>query len=240
MPSSEPTQGSFSSNMATRQPSSPPIPLTSTRLPAIMIHASSASRPSTRSVRWFVVTLAVVAGSSFAAAAPVALDRAAEVSSRAERVVVPDEGLTFPIDPLPRCDVFDNFGGYSKSFGTGGHQGVDIGADIGQEVYAVEDGTLYRQFTDRSSSAGLGWGLWSQTDVKYRYYHLDGFAEGLSVGDDVVAGQLIGYVGDTGNASPGGWHLHFEVRPGPHPRYGSAVPVDPVPMLAIPSSCTVF
>lgn len=151
-----------------------------------------------------------------------------------------DEGVTFPIDPRPRCEVFNNFGGHSKSFGSGGHQGVDIGADLGQEVYAVEDGTLYRRFTDLSSSAGLGWGLWSATDVKYRYYHLDGFAEGLEVGDVVVAGQLIGYVGDTGNASPGGWHLHFEVRPGPHPQYGSATPVDPVPLLAVPSTCNVY
>jgi murein DD-endopeptidase MepM/ murein hydrolase activator NlpD len=136
--------------------------------------------------------------------------------------------------------VFDNFGGYSKSFGSGGHQGLDIGADLGQEVYAVENGTLYRQFTDLSSSAGLGWGLWSTTDVKYRYYHLDGFAEGLAVGDEVVAGQLIGYVGDTGNATPGGWHLHFEVRPGPQPEYGSTVAVDPMPLLDIPSICNVY
>jgi peptidoglycan LD-endopeptidase LytH len=205
-----------------------------------MIHASSASRLSARSVRWFVGTLAVVAGSSYVAASPNTIHRAAEVSSTAERVVVPDDGLLFPIDPSPRCEVFDNFGGYSKAFGSGGHQGLDIGANVGQAVYAVEDGTLYRQFTSLSSSAGLGWGLWSTTDVKYRYYHLDGFAEGLSVGDEVVAGQVIGYVGDTGNASPGGWHLHFEVRPGPHPQYGAAPPVDPMPLLAVPDSCTVY
>ncbi|MDW3215964.1 MAG: M23 family metallopeptidase [Ilumatobacteraceae bacterium] len=205
-----------------------------------MNHASPVPKVSTRSVGWFVVTLALVVGASAVAASPGAIDRAAHVSSPAERIFVAGEGLTFPIDPLPRCEVFDNFGGHSKAFGSGGHQGLDIGADLGQEVYAVEDGTLYRQFTDVSSSAGLGWGLWSTTDVKYRYYHLDGFAEGLAVGDEVVAGQLIGYVGDTGNASPGGWHLHFEVRPGPHPRYGSAAPVDPVPLLAIPSICNVY
>jgi murein DD-endopeptidase MepM/ murein hydrolase activator NlpD len=148
--------------------------------------------------------------------------------------------LTFPIDPLPRCEVLNNYGGRSKTFGAGGHQGVDIGADFRQEVYAVEDGFLYREFSDLSSPAGLGWGLWSVTDVKYRYYHLDGFAEGLAEGDEVVAGQLIGYVGDTGNASPGGWHLHFEVRPGPHPQFGSAPTVDPVPLLDVPSICNVY
>ena len=191
-----------------------------------------------------MATLALVAGASAAAAAPIALDRAAEATSPADRVTSPTDrirqGTLFPIDPRPQCEVFNNFGGYSKSFGTAGHQGLDIGAELGQEIYAVEDGTLYRQFTDLSSGAGLGWGLWSTTDVKYRYYHLDRFAEGLSVGDEVVAGQLIGYVGDTGNASPGGWHLHFEVRPGPHPQYGSAKPVDPVPLLSIPSICNVY
>ena len=72
---------------------------------------------------------------------------------------------------------------------------------------------LYRDFS--SGASGIGWGLWSDTDTKYRYFHLDAIADGLAVGDRVVEGQLIGYVGDTGNATSGGWHLHFEVRPGP-------------------------
>jgi murein DD-endopeptidase MepM/ murein hydrolase activator NlpD len=70
-------------------------------------------------------------------------------------------------------------------------------------------------------------------DVRYRYYHLSGFAEGLATGDWVVAGQLIGYVGDTGNPGAGNHHQHFEVRP-------DNVPVDPVPLHAIPSTCTVL
>jgi peptidoglycan LD-endopeptidase LytH len=205
-----------------------------------MNDASPTPRARTRSARWFLATLAVVAGASIVGAAPRTIDRAARVTSPAERVLVTGEGLIFPIDPSPRCEVYDNFGGHSKSFGSGGHQGLDIGAELGQAVYAVEDGTLYRKFEDLSSAAGLGWGLWSTTDVKYRYFHLDGFADGLAVGDDVVAGQLIGYVGDTGNASAGGWHLHFEVRPGPHPRYGSAPAVDPMPLLDIPRTCNRY
>lgn len=168
------------------------------------------------------------------------IDQAAEAISPAQRVVTTGDGLLFPIEPTPMCEVLDNYGGTSKSGQSGGHQGVDIGARVGQEVYAVEDGVLYRQWTDPDSTAGLGWGLWSVTDVKYRYFHLDSFAEGLEEGDEVVRGQLIGYVGDTGNATPGGWHLHFEVRPGPHPRYGSAPTVDPVPLLDIPSICNVY
>ena len=184
--------------------------------------------------------LAVFAGASVAVAAPVGIHGPAEVSSRAERIFPTSEGLLFPIEPVPRCEVLNNYEGFSKTFGSGRHQGLDIGAERGQEVYAVEDGFLYRRWDDLSSPPGLGWGLWSVTDVKYRYFHLDSFAEGLSVGDEVVAGQLIGYVGDTGNATPGGWHLHFEVRPGPHPQYGSADTVDPLPLLAVPSVCNVY
>lgn len=179
----------------------------------------------------------VLASASVVHAETPVVDGAAEVTMVAERLVVAPDGLRFPIDPFPVCEVLNNFGGYSKTYGGGGHQGVDIGAALGQEVYAVEDGVLYRKFTDLSGNAGYGWGLWSDTDTKYRYYHLSAFAEGLSEGDRVVEGQLIGYVGDTGNATPGGYHLHFEVRPGPEPH---DVPVDPVPLLGIPEVCNVY
>ena len=185
---------------------------------------------------------AVVAFAGFAAVGTaVALPEVSDagvVDAPAERVVTTGVGLLFPIDPHPRCVVGNNFGGHSKVFGSGGHEGVDIAADRGQQVFAVEDGVLYRRFSGGSS--GLGWGLWSDTDVKYRYFHLDELASGLDEGDTIVAGQVIGTVGDTGNAAPGGYHLHFEVRPGPHPQYGTAPPVDPVPLLDIPSICAVY
>lgn len=197
------------------------------------------------------IGLAVVLGALGAGAVraeSTTIDQAAEAVSAADRVirteevaddpVVTGEGLLFPIDPVPTCEVLNNFGGHSKSGQSGGHQGVDIGADLGQEVYAVEDGVLTEQID--GETAGIGWKLLSDSGVQYRYYHLDAVADGLEQGDAVERGQLIGYVGDTGNATPGGWHLHFEVRPGPQPRYGSAAAVDPVPLLDIPSVCNVY
>ncbi len=158
----------------------------------------------------------VVFGATVVRAEPISIDGAAEVGQTATRVHVADEGLAFPIEPTPMCEVFNNFGGYSKAFGTGGHQGVDIGAQLGQEVYAVEDGILYRrlrQLVPRGSGGACGRtptrSIATTTSTPRR--------EGLEVGDRVTRGQLIGYVGDTGNATPGGWHLHFEVRPGPEP-----------------------
>jgi murein DD-endopeptidase MepM/ murein hydrolase activator NlpD len=194
----------------------------------------------TRRVRILAALLVGALGAGVAHARTDQIGGAAVAGSEAERVLVPSDGLLFPIFPSPRCEVFNNFGGYSKTYGAGGHEGVDIGAMQGQEVYAVEGGVLYRQWTSLSGSAGLGWGLLGDSGTAYRYFHLAGFAPGLAVGTRVAAGQLIGFVGDTGNATPGGWHLHFEVRPGPQPQYGAATPVDPVPLLDIPAVCNVY
>ncbi|MGH9134768.1 MAG: M23 family metallopeptidase [Ilumatobacteraceae bacterium] len=188
----------------------------------------------------FLVGLVSVSGASSpieqarsVSAASSNLAAAARVSSPAERIASAVSGLRFPIDPLPRCIVGNNFGANSRLYGAGEHQGVDISATLGQRVVAVEDGVLSNQWLD-TGAAGFGWALRPVAgDVEYRYFHLSGFADGLAEGDRVVAGQLIGYVGDTGNPGAGNYHLHFEVRPG-------NVPVDPVPLLAIPASCTLL
>jgi murein DD-endopeptidase MepM/ murein hydrolase activator NlpD len=188
-----------------------------------------------------VLGIAAIAllGTGAVQAASQSVDGPATVAAPADRVIEvttasAGEGLLFPIDPLPRCVLINGFGGYSKSGQRNGHQGVDIGADLGQEVYAVEDGKLYDQWTD--GNPGLGWGLHGDSDTRYRYFHLSAFAEDLEVGDRVEKGQVIGYVGDTGNATPGGWHLHFEV----HERTSGSryQAVDPLPLLAVPSVCT--
>jgi murein DD-endopeptidase MepM/ murein hydrolase activator NlpD len=161
------------------------------------------------------------------------LSGGAQVVSHAERIVATSSGLRFPMEPTPRCIVGNNFGAMSKLYGTGRHEGVDISGTLGQHVFAVVDGVLSRQFTN-DGAAGFGWELRPVGgDVRYRYFHLSGFADGLTTGVTVTAGQLIGYVGDTGNPGAGNHHLHFEVRP-------ANVPVDPVPLLAIPTTCQVL
>ena len=157
------------------------------------------------------------------AAASVLTD-GAQVASPAERIVTIGDGLPFPMDPMPKCIVGNNFGAMSKLYGAGAHEGVDIAGTLGQHVFAVEDGVLSRQFAD-TGAAGFGWELRTGVgDMRYRYFHLSAFAAGLAPGDTVVA---------TGNPGAGNYHLHFEVRP-------ANVPVDPVPLLAIPSTCQVL
>lgn len=70
---------------------------------------------------------------------------------------------------------------------------------------------------------------------KYAYYyaHLTGYAEGIAEGKRLRRGEVVGYVGDTGNAGAGNYHLHFEVSKLTAPRkwYGG-VPINPYPLLA--------
>ena len=111
------------------------------------------------------------------------------------------------------------------------HEGVDIMAKAGQYVYAVQAGTLTKQTVDRPGSlSGNAWWLTGADGSYYFYAHLSAFAADLRVGSKVAAGQVIGYVGRTGNAS--GAHLHFEV----HPRGGAAV--NPTPIVRAVDGCT--
>jgi murein DD-endopeptidase MepM/ murein hydrolase activator NlpD len=143
--------------------------------------------------------------------------------------------MLFPMNPSPRCVVLDNFG--DGRSGGRVHLGTDILATLGQEVYAVEDGVLYRQSIAGQSGtelSGNGWNLRGASGTTYAFLHLSGFATGLQVGSTVTKGQLIGYVGDTGNPGPGNYHLHFEV----HPDGGAAV--NAYPLLNIPTVCTTY
>jgi murein DD-endopeptidase MepM/ murein hydrolase activator NlpD len=105
-----------------------------------------------------------------------------------------------------------------------GHQGVDMMAARGTPVAAIYDGTITQ--TGSSSSLG-GITIWMRSNAgdTFYYAHLDGIAGGISSGTAVGAGQVIGSVGSTGNASPGYPHLHFEHHPG-----GGAA-VNPYPLV---------
>lgn len=94
-----------------------------------------------------------------------------------------------------------------------GHQGVDMMAARGTPVAAIYDGRI-SSMGSGSSLGGITVWMRSTAGDTYYYAHLDGFADGLSSGQSVTAGQVIGYVGSSGNASPSYPHLHFEYHPG--------------------------
>ena len=88
------------------------------------------------------------------------------------------------------------------------HGGIDIAAPAGSPVYAARDGIIIR--AAYSQSYGNVIYIEHEDKKSTRYAHLSGFAPGIEVGVDVMAGELIGYVGSTGNST--GPHLHFEYR----------------------------
>jgi len=110
------------------------------------------------------------------------------------------------------------------------HEALDIMADAGTPVVAVEDGTVAKLFT--SKAGGLTIYQFDRAEtVAYYYAHLQGYAPGLAEGGTLRRGQVIGYVGSTGNANPAAPHLHFAIfLLGPEKRWWEGSAIDPYPV----------
>jgi murein DD-endopeptidase MepM/ murein hydrolase activator NlpD len=107
------------------------------------------------------------------------------------------------------------------------HEAIDIVAPRGTPVVAVEEGRIARLFF--SQAGGHTIYQFDPTD-RYTYYyaHLDKYADALKEGDFVRSGQVIGYVGTSGNAPESTPHLHFAIfELGPEKRWWQGVPIDP-------------
>lgn len=131
-----------------------------------------------------------------------ALDREALEELRRRR-------LDFPVEGVAPESLIDSFAD-PRGDGTRLHRAVDIMAPRRTPVRAVEGGTVAR--LDRSAAGGISvYQLDPGERYCYYYAHLDGYAPGLTEGARVERGQLLGYVGTTGNAPPSTPHLHFAV-----------------------------
>lgn len=133
-----------------------------------------------------------------------------------------DPVLFFPQDPT--VTTFDDTYGYVRSEGRR-HEGNDLMAPKMTPVYAVADGVV--TIMRKNPRSGYWIALEHAGNSESWYMHLNNdepgtdngrasieqtYAAGLQVGDFVTAGQLIGYVGDSGNAEWTGSHTHFELR----------------------------
>ena len=139
------------------------------------------------------------------------------------------QGMGLPIAGLRLSDIHDTF---NERRGSGRpHEAIDIMAPRGTPVLAVDDGTIRKLFHSRAG--GLTVYQFDPGEIYCYYYaHLDRYAEGLAEGLAVKRGDLIGYVGSTGNANPEAPHLHFALLElGPDKRWWKGKPIDPYPFL---------
>jgi len=110
------------------------------------------------------------------------------------------------------------------------HQGVDVIADKGKRLYAAVDGVVSKVYKNYPGSrAGNGLRVEQRDGTYFTYLHLSRFKKGVGLGSPVKAGDVVGFVGSTGNsATP---HLHFEIHP-----YGGAA-VNPYPLMKAIDDC---
>jgi murein DD-endopeptidase MepM/ murein hydrolase activator NlpD len=131
--------------------------------------------------------------------------------SKPLRVTPPLGQRTFVFPVAGPASYGDNYGTFRGDVHGRWHHGDDIFAPLGTPVVAVASGTVNRIGW---RPAG-GWRLWVRDSAADQFYyaHLSGYARSLFHSKRVRAGQVIGYVGDTGDAYGGETHLHFEIHP---------------------------
>lgn len=149
-----------------------------------------------------------------------------------EGLVVGPAGLAIPVAGIAAGDLQDTFT-QARAGGARVHDAIDIMAPHGTRVVAAAPGRVEKLFF---SKGGGGISAYVRSDDRqwsYYYAHLQDYAPGLTEGQKLAQGQLIGTVGSTGNANPAGPHLHFAVnRMAPGEKWYNGSPVNPYPLLA--------
>jgi murein DD-endopeptidase MepM/ murein hydrolase activator NlpD len=136
--------------------------------------------------------------------------------------------LAVPVDGVQRRDLHDS---YTDARGERVHEALDILAPRNTAVRAVEDGPVAKLF--RSEAGGITLYQYDRSGAFCYYYaHLDHYADGLSEGQMLRRGDVLGYVGNTGNAATGPTHLHFAIfRLTPERQWWKGEPLDPYAVL---------
>ena len=131
--------------------------------------------------------------------------------------------IVMPVRGILPWELTPNFG-VARDGGARPHDGLDIMAPEGREALACVSGVMQIM---RWNALG-GNAIWLKGDdgMSYYYGHLSAYREGMSEGTHVMAAEVIGYVGSTGDAQGKAPHLHFEV----HTEKGSPA-IDPYPVL---------
>lgn len=157
-----------------------------------------------------------------------AAETLAQVPALPQRAGGPGK-LLLPVEGIKAAQLSDTFNqarGKERR-----HEALDIMAPKGTRVLAAADGEVVKLFT--SKRGGLTVYQFDPSSTwAYYYAHLDRYADGVKEGVQLKRGDLVGYVGSTGDASPQAPHLHFAVvELTPEKQWWKGTPINPFPLL---------
>jgi murein DD-endopeptidase MepM/ murein hydrolase activator NlpD len=151
----------------------------------------------------------IVRKPTIAPSATTARARDREFADRARALFAPLSSLRIPVVGITARDLSDSWHD-PRDGGARVHKGIDIFAPRGREIVAVADG-IVSYIGDQPKGGHCLW-LTTESGASFYYAHLDRWAPGLYEGMEVQSGDLIGFVGNTGNALHTPSHLHFGIN----------------------------
>jgi murein DD-endopeptidase MepM/ murein hydrolase activator NlpD len=139
-----------------------------------------------------------------------------------------ENAIIIPVAGVARAALRDDFDNIHSGHP---HHAIDIRAPRGTPVLAAVDGTIRKLFESRAGGLTI-YEFDAATERSYYYAHLDSYAGDITEGMHVRQGDVIGYVGTTGNAPPDTPHLHFAINVlPPNKAWSKGEAVNPYPIL---------
>lgn len=151
---------------------------------------------------WLLLTMVLALASCAPRAAPSRFEATPTAAAEVGSSLV----MHMPVEGLRVAEVGNNFG---AARGGRWHEGVDLFAARGTPVRPAATGVVWH--AGETALGGLAIAIDGDDGMRYFYTHLDSIAPGIRDGQRVSLQQVIGYVGNTGNAAGGPPHLHFAV-----------------------------
>ncbi len=138
-------------------------------------------------------------------------------------------GFVFPLEGLKRSDIQDTF---NDRRGNGRkHEATDIMAPRGTPVHAIDEGNVVKLFSSKLGGFTV-YQFDNRQEYCFYYAHLDRYATGLKEGMLLRRGDVLGYVGSTGDAATNAPHLHIAIfKLGPEKHWWQGTPINLYPLL---------
>lgn len=198
---------------------------------AVTLSATAEEQAPPRAIEAAAMSPAASPVSPSAEAGHAASPTAPPVAAMASTAPTPasTSALLLPVQGLTIADLHDTFTD-ARSEGRV-HDAIDIMAPAGTPVLAVADGTVEKLFDSKRGGLTI---YQFEPSGRYAYYyaHLQRYADGLAEKQAIKRGQVIGYVGSTGNANAEAPHLHFAIfKLGPERRWWEGEALNPYPVL---------